>query len=196
MENAKKIEAYYAKAAPFKEGINKLRQIALSSTAKETYKWSMPVYTVDGKNVFGICRFKNHFGVWFFNGTFMEDPLKVLTNAQEGKTKAMRHWKFFSEDDIATDAVSQYMEDAIQKQLDGKVQAVEKQGQHTLPSSLKAALVQNPTLDHAFEQLSIFKRNEFCEYIESAKQEKTKKTRLDKIIPLIEAGIGLNDKYR
>ncbi|WP_245625567.1 YdeI/OmpD-associated family protein [Flagellimonas eckloniae] len=39
-------------------------------------------------------------------------------------------------------------------------------------------------------------KKEYCEYINEAKQEKTKIKRLEKIIPMIEKGIGLNDAYR
>ncbi|WP_394342899.1 hypothetical protein [Leeuwenhoekiella marinoflava] len=30
------------------------------------------MYTVDGKNVAGLGRFKNHFGVWFFNAALLK----------------------------------------------------------------------------------------------------------------------------
>ena len=94
MDRSEKLETYYEKEHPFKKGIAFLRELALKTKAKEDFKWSIPVYTLNGKNVFGICKFNNHFGVWFFNGVFLKDPKKVLENAQEGKTKGMRHWKF------------------------------------------------------------------------------------------------------
>lgn len=40
------------------------------------------------------------------------------------------------------------------------------------------------------------RQKEFSLYIEEAKQEKTKHSRLEKIIPLIFKGVGLNDKYK
>jgi uncharacterized protein YdeI (YjbR/CyaY-like superfamily) len=48
----------------------------------------------------------------------------------------------------------------------------------------------------AFETFSAFKQKEFLEYIATAKQEKTKITRFEKIKPMILQNIGLNDKYR
>ena len=51
-------------------------------------------------------------------------------------------------------------------------------------------------LKKAFELFTPFKQREFLEYIETAKQEKTKISRFEKIKPMILEGIGLNDKYR
>ena len=40
------------------------------------------------------------------------------------------------------------------------------------------------------------KQREYAEYIAGAKREETRSKRLQKVFPMIEAGIGLNDKYR
>lgn len=71
------------------------------------------------ENVFGICKFKNHFGVWFFNGVFLKDPKNVLENAQEGKTKGMRHWKFQSLEAVDEQIVLSYMKEALDNQRKG-----------------------------------------------------------------------------
>ena len=118
MDKSEKLEAYFAKESPFKEGMARLREIALKTALEEDYKWGAPVYTIDGKNVLGIMGFKGHYGVWFFNGIFLSDPKKVLTNAQEGKTKAMRHWKLKSNAFDRTTVLA-YMEEAIENQRKG-----------------------------------------------------------------------------
>jgi uncharacterized protein YdeI (YjbR/CyaY-like superfamily) len=46
-----------------------------------------------GKNLLGIGAFKNHFGLWFFQGSLLKQNTKLLVNAQEGKTQAMRQIK-------------------------------------------------------------------------------------------------------
>lgn len=48
----------------------------------------------------------------------------------------------------------------------------------------------------AFEGLTKGKQRELAEYIESAKRPETKIKHLEKIIPMIIEGVGLNDKYR
>ncbi len=68
MEKSENVEAYYAAEHPFKKGVALLRDLARKTPATETFKWNAPVYTVDGKNVFWISRFKNHFSLGFFNG--------------------------------------------------------------------------------------------------------------------------------
>ncbi|MEM9000217.1 MAG: DUF1801 domain-containing protein [Bacteroidota bacterium] len=197
MEKTKTAEGYYAKDAPFKKEIALLREIAHRTEAIETCKWGMPVYTITNKNVFGICRFKSHFGVWFFNGAFLSDPKNVLANAQEGKTKAMRHWKFYAADQIQEKEVLQYMNEAIENQKKGIRLVPKKQKKEVqIPIPLRSALEQDQSLKKAFGHFTPYKQKEFCEYIEEAKQEKTKLRRLDKILPMIQEGVGLNDAYR
>jgi len=54
----------------------------------------------------------------------------------------------------------------------------------------------NLALKLAFEKLTPGRRKEYILYLNDAKQESTKKTRLEKIKPLIISGFGLNDKYK
>ncbi len=198
MEKSKTVEAYYEKEASFKKEINRLREVAQKTEAVETCKWGMPVYTIDNKNVFGICRFKDFFGVWFFNGVFLKDPKKVLRNAQEGKTKAMRHWNFTKAVEIDEKGVLAYMNEAIINQKEGKIikPTKPKQGALEIPNELRLALSKNAGLKKSFSNFTPYKQKEFCEYISEAKQEATKLRRVTKVLPLIENGVGLNDKYR
>jgi len=46
-----------------------------------------------------------------------------------------------------------------------------------------------------FDSFSLSKKRDFAEYISEPKRPETKLTRLDKIVPMILKGIGLNDKY-
>ena len=196
MDRGEKLEAYYTKAHPFREGINFLREIALKTEAEEHFKWSIPVYTLNNKNVFGICKFKNHFGVWFFNGVFLKDPKKVLENAQDGKTKGMRHWKFQSLDEVDEKIVLGYMKEALDNQKKGLEIKAEKTKEIEIPELLQSKLDSDSVLKSSFENFTPYKQKEFCEYIAEAKQEKTKLRRLEKILPMIKDGVGLNDGYR
>ncbi len=198
MDKAAKIEAYFEEEHPYKNAIGKLRELVLKTPLEETFKWMFPTYTLKSKNVLAICKFKNHFGMWFFNGVFLTDPLKVLKNAQEGKTKAMRHWKFTSEADIDPKQVLAYVSEAITNQENNRFLSPTKMSaKHSeIPVLLKEALGKRKTLNLAYQGLAEYKKKEFHEYLSTAKQEKTKLRRLEKIIPMIEEGIGLNDKYR
>jgi len=190
------LEAYYQKEHPFRDGLQLLRSLALQTELQETLKWNSPVYTISNKNVLGIMSFKTHFGIWFFNGVFLKDPDKVLENAQDGKTKALRHWKFKSLEEIDVNRVIVYINEAIENQKKGIHLVPEKLKRIVIPAILKDALKENIGLESTFKAFTPYKQREFCEYIGTAKQEKTRQSRLQKIIPLIEKGIGLNDKYR
>ncbi len=196
MDKSEKIEAFYNKEHHFKDAIGLLRSLAKQTELEETLKWGAPVYTINNKNVLGIMAFKEHFGLWFFNGVFLKDPKGVLENAQEGKTKAMRHWKFSNIEEIDEKAVIQYLEEAIANQKEGKVLQKEKSISIKMPVLLKEALESNPEAKKQFQLLTPYKQKEYYEYISTAKQEKTKLTRLEKSMVLILQGIGLNDAYR
>ncbi|QBA65640.1 hypothetical protein EQY75_09100 [Muriicola soli] len=178
------------------EGLNRLRRLALQTELQEDLKWGIPVYTLKGKNVFGISAFKTHFGIWFFNGCYLKDPEGVLENAQEGKTKAMRHYKFSSLDEIMPDIVLAYMTEAVENQKKGLIHKPDRKKKTEIPAELLQVLEKDPGLHKAFKQITPYKQREYCEYIASAKQLKTKHSRLAKILPMIREGLGINDMYR
>ena len=198
MEKSEKVAQYYAEEHHFKEAIGILRELVLKTPLEETFKWMFPTYTLDKKNVIAICKFKKHFGIWFFNGVFLTDPHKVLENAQEGKTRAMRHWKFYALDEIETTKVLGYINEAIENQKKGRelVPQKKKTIKLPIPKLLREALTKNKKAQTKFKLLSQHNQNEYSEYITNAKQEKTKHSRLEKIIPMIAAGKSLNDKYK
>ena len=90
------------------------------------------------------------------------------------------------------------MNEAIENQKKGlKLIPVKKVKVETnIPDSLNEVFNKHPKTKEAFIALSPYKQRDYIEYIATAKQEKTKLIRLKKIIPMINSGIGLNDKYR
>ncbi|WP_394758813.1 YdeI family protein [Flavobacterium sp.] len=177
------------------EEIDFLQSIVAKTELIETTKWGGIVYTYNGKNVLGIGGFKSYVGLWFFNGVFLKDEAKVLVNAQEGVTKALRQWRFDSKDTIDEKLVLHYIAEAIQIEKDGKSYKPEKK-EVIVSSFFQNFLKENSSISEAFNLFSPYKQKEFIEYIDIAKQEKTKLDRLEKIKPIILEGKGLNDKYR
>ena len=168
-----KADDYFEKENPYQDGIKLLREIALTTELEETVKWGAPVYTIKNKNVLGIMAFKSHFGLWFFNGVFLSDPENVLENAQEGKTKAMRHWKFTSVEGLDKSLIREYIQEAIENQKRGlTVKPEKKSSSIVIPDLLKKALKDKSMLLEKFEGLSPYKQREYCEYIDTAKQER------------------------
>ena len=196
MEKQEKIEGFYREPHPFGEGVALLRSLALKTAAQEDFKWGIPVYSHLGKNVFGICRFKGYFGIWFYQGVLLKDPKGVLENAQEGKTKAMRSWKFTTVEGIDRESVLAYMREAMENREKGLEIEPEKKGTPIIPTLLEEQLERDMKLKNSFNGLPPYKQREFCEYIGEAKQGATKLRRLEKILPLIKKGQGLNDAYR
>ncbi len=164
---------------------------------KESIKWGIPVFTLKNKNVIGLISLKSWVGLWFYQGSLLSDPLSVLVNAQEGKTQGMRSWKFKTHSDLKTNDVRAYIKEAIENQKLGKKVIFKKTNQEfIIPPLLKEALDTDHVLNDHYSAFSNYKQKEFAEYISEAKREATKQNRLVKILPMIKAGIGLNDKYR
>ncbi|WP_136480612.1 YdeI/OmpD-associated family protein [Cognatitamlana onchidii] len=197
MKKVSSVEEYIEVHAHYREALKLLRSIIRSTELEEYIKWNAPVYALNNKNVLSMGAFKNHFGIWFFNGVFLEDKLQVLQNAQENKTKAMRQMHFKNIEDINTEIVLAYVKEAIENQKLGKeIKPDRSKKEIRIPDLLKALLKNNASMKLAFERLSPAKQREYCEHISSAKKETTKQNRLDKIKPLILKGVGLNDKYK
>ncbi len=145
----------------------------------------------------GLGAFKQHFGIWFFNGVFLKDEKNLLQSAQE-KTKGLRQMRFESINDIDKNSVLAYVKEAIENQRLGKeikpIKTTKKD--IVVPEGLRKHLKENTVLFDAFKLLTPSKQREYCEFIAEAKRDATKQTRLDKITPMILQGIGLNDKYK
>lgn len=179
----------------YKSTLETLRRLLNESEMDETVKWGMPTYTVNNKNVAGMGYFKSYCGLWFFQGVFLSDPGKVLVNAQEGTTQGMRQWRFTGNEKMDEDLVRVYLQEAIDNQKAGKEIKPQKKPL-VIPSELQSAFEEDHILQETFNSMGLTKRREYADYISSAKREETRKNRLQKIIPMILKGIGLNDKYR
>ena len=172
-----------------------LKSLADLAGLTETVKWGGIVYTYNDKNVLGVGGFKDYFTLWFFKGVFLKDQAKVLINANEENTKSLRQWRFTSIGEVNDEQVLRYMHEAIEVEKAGLEIRPEKR-ETIIPQQLQEALASSAELKNAFSNLTPFKQREYCEYIETAKQEKTKMARLEKCTPMILQGKGLNDKYR
>ena len=196
MKKVSSVEEYLEVHAHFSKELKLLRNIILKTDLEESIKWNAPVYSWQGKNILGLGAFKHHFGIWFFNGVFLKDEQNLLEIAQE-KTKALRQMRFESGRDIHKDAVLSYVKEAINNQKEGKeLQPVKKENTIQLPKELKDYLNSHKEMKLAFKKLTPGKQREYCEFIDSAKRDTTKSTRLKKIHPMVLEGIGLHDKYK
>ena len=196
MTDSEKVSAYIDKHQRWGSQLQQLRNIFQQSDLLEEVKWGSPTYTMNGKLVAGYAAFKNHYAIWFHQGVFLKDPNKKLINAQEGKTKALRQWKFTEGDAINDEMVLKYIREATENSLAGKELKPQKKKSVALPEIMKQAMAKDTTFKSAFEKLTPGRQREYSEYIGSAKREATQLSRMEKITPMILEGKGLNDQYR
>ena len=196
MKRYKTVDEYIANADTWQDELIQLRKILNSTKLQEAVKWGGPCYTCGGKNVVGLGAFKSYFGLWFFQGALLTDKDKVLINAQAGTTKALRQWRFSSKNEINARRIKAYIKEAIALAETGQEIKADRSKPVTVPPELKKALQADKKAKACFEKLSKGKQREYADYITDAKRAETKQKRLEKIIPMILANQGLNDKYR
>lgn len=173
-----------------------LRKLLNSFPLTETIKWGGPVYNLEGKNLIGIGAFKNHYALWLFQGALLQNNTELLVNAQEGKTSALRQIRFDENSIIRPEILSKYISESIELSKQGKVIKPNVKKEIIIPLQLLEQFEKDKDLSEAFSDLSPGKQREYSEYITMAKLEGTKQKRIEKIIPMIRDGIGLNDKYK
>jgi len=196
MNTSEKVTKYIQKHQAWSSQLTTLRAIFNASDLLEEVKWGAPSYSLDGKLVAGMAAFKNYCGIWFHQGVFLKDSEKKLINAQEGKTKALRQWRFMKDELIPEQLVASYIEEAIANCKAGKEIKPAPKKEVPIPELLKNSFKNNSKLKDAFEKLTPGKRKEYATYISEAKREATQQNRLEKIIPLILDGRSLYDKYK
>lgn len=196
MEKNNSVDGYILKKDKWQNELKLLRRLLNATELEETVKWGSPCYTINGKNVVSVGAFKEFVALWFFQGALLKDKDKVLINAQEGTTKALRQWRFFAVDEIHPQQVQKYVKEAIENQKLGREILPQRKKSLVIPSHLSEALRGNSNLKTCFDQFTTGKQREFADYIASAKRIKTRKNRLQKIIPMILRKEGLNDRYK
>jgi len=195
MSDSKKVDAYIEKHEKWKQQLSAMREILNATELVEEVKWGSPSYTLDKNILISIVGFKNHCAMWFHQGAFLKDAESVLVNAQEGTTKGMRQLRLEEGDKLKKTLLKKYIKETIANHRAGKKIAPSKKILK-IPSELENEIKQNKKLAAAFAALSPGKQREYAEHIASAKQEKTRVSRLEKATPLILHKVGLYEKYK
>ena len=196
MTHGKTAREYIESAERWRRELRTLHKILRATSLTEEMKWGMPCYSDQGQNVVALVGFKSYFGLWFFQGALLDDDLGVLINAQRGKTKAQRQWRMTSAEDINPAAIRRYARAAAALAKTGAAVKPARRPAARTPRELEAAFNDYPEAHSAYLALRPAQRREFAAYIHEAKRPETKRRRVEKIMPLILAGVGLNDRYR
>jgi uncharacterized protein YdeI (YjbR/CyaY-like superfamily) len=196
MEKIYSPEEYLDKNPNWNKILVPLRNIMLETGLKETIKWNMPVYTYKNKNLIGLVALKNYVSLWFFEGVLLKDKKNILVSAKGNNTKAQRQWRFTKVSEINKNQINNFAQQAVLLVNQGVKVPMAKKKPLVIPVELQEKFKDNKKLKDLFESHSLTNKREFCEYIIQAKKEATKIRRLEKIIPMILANVGLNDKYK
>ncbi|MGV7207726.1 YdeI/OmpD-associated family protein [Oxalobacteraceae bacterium A2-2] len=188
------VSAWLAKANKWQDEYTRLRAIALSSGLTEDFKWGNPCYTLDGQNVVLIHGFKEYCAFLFFKGALMQDPKGILIQ-QTANVQSARQVRFTSAQQIdgLKKTLKAYIKDAIQVEQSGAKVEFKKTTEFTVPEEFQSRLDEDLALRDAFQALTPGRQRAYLLHFSSAKQSSTRVARIEKSIPMIFAGKGLND---
>lgn len=189
-----KVNFFFENAGQWQEEFEKLRTIALSTELTEDLKWGCPCYTYEGKNIFLIHGFKEYCALLFFKGALMKDPDHILIQ-QSKNVQAARQIRFTEVAQIIDleDVLRAYMFEAVEIEESGAKVEMKKTKEFEMAEEFQEKLDQNPALQEAFKALTPGRQRAYLLHFSSAKQSKTREARIEKCIPQIMDGIGLND---
>lgn len=188
-----KVEFYFKNAKKWNEEFNQLRLIALDCPLTEELKWGCPCYTFEKSNVVLIHGFKQYCALLFFKGVLLKDPKSLLIQ-QTKNVQAARQIRFTSTREIVElkSILKAYIHQAIDVEKSGlKVEL--KKNPEPVPEEFKKKLDQTPSLKTAFAALTPGRQRAYLLYFSAAKQSKTRQSRIEKCMPRILDGKGLDD---
>jgi len=171
-----------------------LRAIISSCGLEETVKWGQPCFTLDGRNVVLIHGFKEYCAMLFFKGAIMKDPKSILIQQTEN-VQAARQVRFTGIDDIKRleKTLRSYVKDAIALEQSGAKVELKKTAEFSFPEELERKMDEVPALRAAFEQLTPGRQRAYLLHFSSAKQAKTRESRIEKCVQRILDGKGMDD---
>lgn len=190
----KKLDFFFAPTQKWHEEFNALRAMILECGLDEELKWGQACYTKDGKNIVLIHGFKEYCAILFFKGALLPDPKNILVQ-QTANVQAARQVRFTDVKQIIKmkAALKTYVKEAIKVELSGKKVERQKPTELEIPDEFRQKLNKLPALKKAFNQLTPGRQRAYILYFSSAKQSKTREARVEKLIPQILKGKGLDD---
>lgn len=189
-----KVDAFIKSEKQWKNEVQLLREILLDCGLQEDFKWRFPCYTNEEKNIAIIQTFKGFCALMFFNGVQLKDS-KGLLKAPGENSQTSRRFEFTSVDEIAKSkpAIRAFIKEAL-KIKDSAEAPVKKAPQALkVPTEFQKELDKNKKLKAAFGKLTPGRQRLYLIHISSAKQAATRVSRIEKCIPKILKGLGLND---
>ena len=189
-----KVDAFLKRQDHWRAELEKLRGILLGSGLAEDLKWGQPCYALDGKNVALIHGFKEYCAILFHKGSLLEDPEGVLIQ-QTKNVQAARQIRFTSVQEVTRlgKTVKAYLRAAIEIERAGLKVPFKKTEDLALPEELESRLAANARLRKAFAALTPGRQRGYILHFAQPKLASTRAARVDKHLPRILEGLGLDD---
>ena len=189
-----KVDFYFTKAKKWQEELSQLRLIILDFGLTEELKWGCPCYTYHNKNIVLIHAFKEYCALLFFKGALLNDPKNILVQ-QTKNVQSARQIRFTNSTEITklTRHLKAYIYEAIEIEKAGLKVEFKKASAYPIPKEFKKKLKEQPSLKNAFEALTPGRQRGYILYFSAPKLSKTRETRVEKYMPQILKGKGLND---
>ena len=171
-----------------------LRSIALSCGLTEEKKWGVACYTFNDRNIFLIGAFKEYCVLSFFQGALLNDSKNILTKPGE-QSQSVRQARFTNAKEIKNieKDLKQFIRDAIKLSGENVKVALKKIDEYVVPEELEQKLNESPAFKKAYKALTPGRQRGYLIYFSQPKKSETRVARVEKCIPRILQGKGLQD---
>ena len=189
-----KVDFFFEKPSQWQKEYSLLRSIILDCGLIEELKWGVPCYTFRGSNVVLIHGFKEYCAILFHKGALLKDPEGILIQ-QTKNVQAARQMRFTELKEIQDlkASIKAYVFEAIEVEKAGLKVELKETSEFPMVEELKTRLENDSELKKAFESLTPGRQRGYLLYFSQAKQAKTREARIEKYIPKIFEGKGLQD---
>jgi uncharacterized protein YdeI (YjbR/CyaY-like superfamily) len=189
-----KVDFYFTKAGKWEKEVEQLRMIAIDCGLSEELKWGCPCYTYQNSNIVLIHTFKEYCALLFFKGALLNDANHILIQQTEN-VQAARQIRFTNLAEIVKmkATLKVFIYEAIEVEKAGLKVNLKKTREYKRPEEFQKKLDENRDLKTAFESLTPGRQRGYLLYFSAPKQSKTRESRIEKSIPQILIGKGLND---
>lgn len=189
-----KVDWFFTKNTKWKEEYSELRTLVLDCGLTEELKWGCPCYTIQKSNIVLIHGFKDYCALLFMQGALLKDAKDILVQQTENVQSA-RQIRFANIQEILKNktTIKAYIKEAIADDKAGLKVELKKTTEYKIPIEFQNVLDDMPELKTAFKALTPGRQRGYLLYFSSAKQSKTRETRIEKYIEQILKGKGLDD---
>ncbi|MNO15935.1 hypothetical protein D3C76_56060 [compost metagenome] len=189
-----KVDGFLRKVKQWQEEYETLRTIILDCELTEDFKWMHPCYTLENKNIVLIHGFKEYIALLFHKGVLLKDTHGILIQQTEN-VQAARQIRFTNVQEILEkeNIIKDYIYEAIEVEKSGLEVEFKKNTDFIIPDEFQNKLDEMPALKTAFEALTPGRQRAYLHHFSEPKQSKTRVARVEKWIPQILDGKGLND---